>query len=74
MNKKEESSAPLNDRCDYFKTLNEDSSNEISDSQTEASQSQSLENTSDLNTDINMPFTEYEIIGAVKKQLQIEKY
>ena len=62
VDKKENSTAPLHELYDYFKTLNEDDYNVDSDLHTNFSQS----NVHNTNMTINKPFTESEIIAAVK--------
>ena len=62
VDKKEKSTAPLHELYDYFKTLNEDDNNVDSDLHTSFSQS----NVHNTNMTINKPFTESEIIAAVK--------
>lgn len=64
VDKKESSTAPLHELYDYFKTLNEDGYNDDSDLHTNFSQS-NVNNTNSNNA-LNMPFTESEIIRAVK--------
>lgn len=60
--KKQENLPPLNDLYEYFKTLNEDSTGETSTTQPENFHTSN----NDLNVSINLPFTENEILTAVK--------
>ena len=65
INKKEDTTAPLHDLYEYFKTLNADSEGENTDN--DSGNLKFPDKISDLNIDINLPFTENEIIKAIKK-------
>ena len=66
VNKQENYTAPLHELYKYFKSLNEDKHIENSDFQTNTSDFSSNANHTNLNTSINKPFTDIEIIAAVK--------
>ena len=65
INKKEDTTAPLHDLYEYFKTLNADSEGENTDN--DSGNLKFPDKISDSNIDINLPFTENEIIKAIKK-------
>ena len=66
VDKKKEHMAPLNDLYEYFKSLNEEPNSGHSPTESDWGCPQSEETRRPPNNDINVPFTEKEIITAVK--------